>query len=71
MLQRAKLSGYWSAKIAIDAKGRSVHADEPGTPSLPLQCGQIAVPNGPGLGVTLDWERIDALRTDGRRGKTV
>lgn len=30
--------------------------------------GFIKVPDGPGLGVTLDWERIDALRTDGRRG---
>lgn len=31
--------------------------------------GYIKVPDGPGLGVTLDWDRIDALRTDGRRGK--
>jgi L-alanine-DL-glutamate epimerase-like enolase superfamily enzyme len=31
--------------------------------------GFIKVPDGPGLGVTLDWDRIDALRTDGRRGK--
>ena len=31
--------------------------------------GFIKVPTGPGLGVTLDWDRIDALRTDGRRGK--
>lgn len=31
--------------------------------------GFITVPEGPGLGVTLDWDRIDALRTDGRRGK--
>lgn len=31
--------------------------------------GFIRVPTGPGLGVTLDWDRIDELRTDGRRGK--
>jgi L-Ala-D/L-Glu epimerase len=31
--------------------------------------GFIKVPDGPGLGVTLDWDRIDSLRTDGRRGK--
>lgn len=31
--------------------------------------GFIKVPGGPGLGVTLDWDRIDALRTDGRRGQ--
>jgi muconate cycloisomerase len=31
--------------------------------------GFIKVPVGPGLGVTLDWDRIDALRTDGRRGE--
>jgi muconate cycloisomerase len=31
--------------------------------------GFIKVPDGPGLGVTLDWDRIDALRTDGRRGQ--
>lgn len=36
---------------------------------LQPQPGFIKVPDGPGLGVTLDWERIDALRTDGRKGK--
>jgi muconate cycloisomerase len=31
--------------------------------------GFIHVPDGLGLGVTLDWDKIDALRTDGRRGQ--
>lgn len=31
--------------------------------------GFVRVPDGPGLGVTLDWDKIDALRTDGRRGQ--
>ncbi len=29
----------------------------------------IRLPDGPGLGAVLDWESIDALRTDGRRYK--
>ncbi|HSE78726.1 MAG TPA: enolase C-terminal domain-like protein [Alphaproteobacteria bacterium] len=29
----------------------------------------IRLPDGPGLGAVLDWEAIDAMRTDGRRHK--
>jgi muconate cycloisomerase len=31
----------------------------------------LHLPQGPGLGITLNWDLIDRLRRDSRRGATV
>ncbi len=47
-----------------DIRGHTAYAEDVVRERLPVKNGMLEVPDSPGLGVELDWEKLEALRVD-------
>jgi muconate cycloisomerase len=64
-------STFDELKWGTELFGPLLLTDEILTEPLRYEDFALHLPQGPGLGVTLDWERIGRLRRDTKRGATV